>query len=242
MRKAFVLLMIIAAFLITGCSQDKSPDPDAYGNVTDIDGNTYKTIKIGDQEWMAENLKVTKYSNGDPIPNVTDSLSWCSLSTGAYCVYNNTASYADTYGYLYNWFAVDDSRKIAPEGWHVPTDDDWKELEIYLGMSQSGANSTGYREKDVGGKLKESGTSHWTSPNTGATNESGFTALPGGYRYSSNGDFLNMGYNASFWFSSESSNYYAWNRYLYYSRAGVRRTNYNKKNGFSVRCVRDKAP
>jgi uncharacterized protein (TIGR02145 family) len=123
--------------------------------VIDIDGNTYQAIKIGDQWWMAENLKVTHYRNGDPIPNVTDSTEWSNLATEAYCVYENDESIAETYGYLYNWYVVNDSRNIAPEGWHVPTDEEWKELEMFLGMSQSEANGTGWRGTDEGGKLKE---------------------------------------------------------------------------------------
>ena len=150
------------------------------GTVTDIDGNTYQTVKIGDQWWMAENLKVTCYRNGDAIPNITDGTTWASLSTGAYCEYNNDINNVATYGRLYNWYAVTDSRNIAPAGWHVPSDAEWKQLEMYLGMSQSEADATGWRGTDEGGKLKEVGTMHWNSPNTGATNESGFTALPGG--------------------------------------------------------------
>jgi uncharacterized protein (TIGR02145 family) len=137
--------------------------------VTDIDGNIYHTVTIGTQVWMVENLKTTKYRNGDPIPNVTGN-AWAALTTGAYCWYNNdAATYKATYGALYNWYAVADSRNIAPTGWHVPTDAEWTTLTTFLGG-----------ESVAGGKLKETGTNHWTSPNTGATNETGFTALPGG--------------------------------------------------------------
>jgi len=174
--------------------------PDSTGTVTDIDGNVYKTVKIGNQWWMAENLKVTRYRNGDPIPNITDNHTWVDLSTGAYCNYNNDISNVATYGRLYNWYAVDESRNIAPAGWHVPTDDEWKQLEIYLGMSPTEADETHWRGTDEGGKLKETGTTHWYSPNTGATNESGFTALPGGYRVS--GGFSSLGFGAYFWSST----------------------------------------
>ncbi|MBN1999215.1 hypothetical protein JW935_16775 [candidate division KSB1 bacterium] len=207
--------------------------------VTDIDGNVYKTVKIGDQWWMAENLKVTKYRNGDPIPNVTSNSEWANLTTGAYCNYDNNDSYVSTYGRLYNWYAVNDSRGLAPAGWHVPTDAEWKQLEMYLGMSQSEANETGYRGTDEGGKLKETGTGHWSSPNTGATNESGFSGLPGGYRFH-DGTFNVVGSSAYFWSASSAySGYYAWYRPLYCNRSDVYRSGNYVQDGFSVRCVRD---
>ncbi len=209
------------------------------GTVTDIDGNVYQTIQIGDQEWMMENLKVTHYRNGDPIPEVTDNGTWAGLTTGAYCNYNNDAGNGTIYGHLYNWYAVDDSRGIAPEGWHVPTDDGWKELEMYLGMTQAEADDTGLRGTDEGGKLKETGTTHWNSPNTGATNESCFSALPGGYRYSDNGNFYLISKYADFWSSSEYYSTYAWYRLLYYNSSVVLRYHYPKRFGLSVRCARD---
>lgn len=205
--------------------------------VTDIDGNTYQTVKIGDQWWMAENLKVTQYRNGDPIPNVTDGTEWSNLTTGAYSNYNNDANNAATYGSLYNWYAVNDSRNIAPEGWHMPSDDEWKEMEMFLGMSQSDADDTGWRGTDEGGKLKETGTAHWKSPNTGATNESGFSALPGGCR-SHGGTFYSLGL-AYFWSSTEYYSAAAWSRYLHFNSSGVYRLSNLKRYGFSVRCVRD---
>jgi len=208
------------------------------GTVTDIDGNVYQTVTIGSQVWMAENLKVTHYRNGDPIPHVTDSGVWSGLTSGAYCEYNNDVNNVTTYGRLYNWYAVDDSRNIAPEGWHVPTDEEWKQLEMYLGMSQAQADASGWRGTDEGGKLKATGTTHWSSPNTGATNESGFSALPGGGRYL-NGYFDTMGYLASFWSSTESGSYGAWGRHLSFSHSQVYRSDYSKRDGFSVRCVRD---
>lgn len=114
--------------------------------LTDIDGNIYQTVKIVDQWWMAENLKVTHYRNGDPIPNVTNNSDWGNLSTGTYCAYNNDNVNISTYGLLYNWYAVADSRELAPTGWHVPTDEEWKQLEMSLGMSDSEANDRGWRE------------------------------------------------------------------------------------------------
>jgi uncharacterized protein (TIGR02145 family) len=208
------------------------------GAVEDIDGNVYQTVTIGDQVWMAENLKVTHYRNGDPIPHVTDDNEWDGVSTGAYCEYGNDPANVETYGRLYNWYAVEDSRNIAPEGWHVPTDEEWKQLEMHLGMSQAEADGYVWRGTDEGGKLKEAGTTHWQSPNTGATNESGFSALPGGGR-SHYGHFLNMGYYADFWSSTESSSYDAWYRSLDCNDSQVFRYGFNKQFGFSVRCVRD---
>jgi uncharacterized protein (TIGR02145 family) len=214
-------------------------DSDCPPTVTDYDGNTYFTVKIGDQCWMAQNLKVTHYRNGDPIPNVTGDTEWSNHSTGAYCEYDNDPANVDTYGRLYNWYAVDDSRNIAPEGWHVPTDAELKQLEMYLGMSQAEADGTGWRGTDEGGKLKEAGTTHWLAPNTGATNESGFTALPGGLRYF-DGLFTNLGNYAYFWSSTEFSGDFAWYRNLDYYGSQVGRYYYfDKHYGFSVRCVRD---
>jgi uncharacterized protein (TIGR02145 family) len=214
------------------------PNCSPMGILIDIDGNEYQTIKIGDQWWMMENLKVTHYRNGDPIPNVTDSGEWVALTTGAYCEYDNALSNTAVYGRLYNWYAVDDGRNIAPEGWHVPTDNEWKLLEMYLGMSQAEADQVDGRGTDEGGKLKESGTYHWLSPNTGATNESGFTALPGGHR-DLNGMYNDMHLYAPFWSFTAWSGDEAWFRALLYLTPWIHRNYYNKKAGLSIRCVRD---
>ncbi|MFC1553371.1 fibrobacter succinogenes major paralogous domain-containing protein [candidate division KSB1 bacterium] len=215
--------------------------PPPTGTVTDIDGNVYETIIIGNQEWMVTNLKVTKYRNGDAIPKVsaTGYSSWTRLSTDAYCKNYSILAHPE-YGHLYNWYAVDDSRGLAPAGWHVPTDDDWKELEMFLGMSQTDADGGGYRGTDEGGKLKETGTSHWSNPNTGASNGSGFTALPGGFRSYVNGYFGFPDRYAYFWSSTEASSSSAWFRRLYYKNADVMRNSHDKREGCSVRCVRDK--
>ncbi len=203
-------------------------DSNFDGTVTDIDGNVYQCVKIGDQWWMAENLKVTHYRNGEAIPNVTDGSEWSNLTTGAWCAYNNDNGNVSTYGLLYNWYAVDDSRNIAPESWHVPTDEEWQTLVDYLGGSSV-----------AGGKLKETGTTHWYSPNTGATNESGFTALPGGYRDYNYGTFYNVGGYGYWWSSTGYSSSNVWNRILNYNNSDVYRNSHSKRSGFSVRCVRD---
>jgi len=202
--------------------------------VTDIDGNVYSTIIIGNQEWMAENLKVTHYRNGDEIPQGSG---WGALTTGALCWYDYDWSHVETYGYLYNWYAVDDSRNIAPEGWHISTDEEWIELEIYLGMSQLEAYIFGDRGTDEGGKLKEVGTDHWNSPNNGATNETGFTALPGGYRTFQQ-NFNGFGWHGRFWTSSTFNNQ-ALSRRLLYDTATINRYTANEKEGYSIRCVKD---
>jgi uncharacterized protein (TIGR02145 family) len=174
---------------------------------------------------MAENLKVAHYRNGDEIPTGYSDNDWTSLSIGAYAVYSGNSANVVTYGNLYNWYALDDNRNIALEGWHIPTDDEWQVVVDYLGG-------------DSGGKLKKTGTTHWSSPNTGATNESGFTALPGGYRVYG-GSFNYMGSFGYFWSSTETNTFSGWYRKLYYNSSEVYRVRNNKHYGFSVRCVRN---
>ncbi|MBN2709846.1 MAG: hypothetical protein JXR46_12440 [Calditrichaceae bacterium] len=204
----------------------------------DKDGNSYRVVQIGSQWWMAENLKVTTYQNGTTIPLVTDAGTWAGLSSGARCSYGINEDNIATYGLLFNWYAVADARDIAPAGWHVPSDEEWKTLEKALGMSQTDADASGDRGTDEGGKLKETGTTHWNSPNNGATNSSGFTALPGGYR-GSDGAFYVMGYYGGWWSSTEGSSADAWYRRLSYYSSDVYRSYGSKQSGFSVRCVRD---
>jgi uncharacterized protein (TIGR02145 family) len=198
------------------------------GTVTDIDGNVYTTVIIGTQIWLGENLKVTHYRNGDVLPNVTNGTQWNRLSTGAYCWYNNDeAAYKNVYGAYYNWFTVVDSRNLCPTGWHIPNDAEWTTLTNYLGG-----------DSVAGDKMKETGTVHWLSPNTGATNECGFTGLPGGSRYGT-GPFNDIGYSGNWWSSTAYEPHDAWFRYLLFNDGSVLKDWYNKGNGFSVRCVRD---
>lgn len=209
--------------------------------IIDIGGNVYQTVKIGDQWWMAENLKVTHYRNGDAIPNVTDGTEWTNLTTGAYCEYDNNSENVETYGRLYNWYAVNDSRNIAPEGWHVPSDEEWKQLEMYLGMSQSEADNTGWRGTDQGSQLAGN-ADLWSGDleNNTAFGSSGFAALPGGYRSGGSGYGGTQGtYAASFWSATEHGSLSAWSRELCYLYSGVGRGYSDKESGFSVRCVRD---
>ncbi|MFC1734135.1 FISUMP domain-containing protein [candidate division KSB1 bacterium] len=192
------------------------------------DNKTYTAVRIGNQCWMAENLVTTKYSNGDPIPNIEDSTQWIYLTTGAYCKFENSITIATIYGYLYNWFAVKDSRNICPSGWHVPSNIEWDKLSSYLG----GFNV-------AGGKLKESGNAHWSYPNI-ATNESGFTALPGGGRYGKGYCYFSDIYNeGDYWSSSERNYEDAWGRNMVHDVSNIEHMWYSKHAGISVRCLKD---
>lgn len=207
------------------------PDPNCCGVscggiITDYDGNFYRTIRIGDQCWMMDNLRVTHYRNGDPIDNVTDAGEWHTYGSGAYSDYNNDTTNACDYGRLYNWLAVMDSRNIAPEGWHVATDEDWQTLADYLGG-----------DAVAGGKIKMAGTAFWMSPNTGATNESGFSALPGGRR-NNWGEYLSINSEAGYWTSSDAGGY-GWYWYLTYDNSELVRDWLYGLYGLAVRCVKD---
>jgi uncharacterized protein (TIGR02145 family) len=196
--------------------------------VTDADGNSYATVSIGTQVWMASNLKTTKFRDGSAIPFVKDANSWLSIIPGnsACCWYNDAETNKATYGALYNWFTVN-TGKLCPTGWHVPTDTEWTTLATYLGGGLI-----------AGEKMKETGTSHWYSPNSG-TNSSGFTALPDGYR-NYVGQFMHLGSDGFWWSSTESSTTYAWEREIFFnSRDLYRNSNNDKRNGYSVRCLRD---
>jgi uncharacterized protein (TIGR02145 family) len=200
--------------------------------VTDIDNNTYPTIILGTQEWMAENLKVTHYRNGDLIPNITEGAQWNSLSTGAFCWYNNDVNWKDAYGGLYNWYTVADNRNVCPSGWHIPTDAEWTVLTNYLGGAVV-----------AGGKLKSTRTTpdispRWDLPNTGATNQSGFSGFPGGYR-EYDGAFNNNGQEGAWWGSTQGSSIGAYGRVLNFDNENTDRGNYFMKDGFSVRCLKD---
>ena len=201
-------------------------------NITDSEGNTYKTVFIGTQQWMAENLKVSKYSDGTTIPNITDNTQWQNNTTGAsWAYYNNDAANNAKYGKLYNWYAVskttNGNKNVCPTGWHVPTDVEWTVLTDYLG----GASV-------AGGKLKEAGTTNWNSPNTDATNMSLFTGLPGGYRYN-DGNYKDIGIFGIWWSSSEYSTSNVWYLALNSFYGGANRNNDDERGGFSVRCLRD---
>jgi uncharacterized protein (TIGR02145 family) len=175
---------------------------------------------------MVENLKTTKLNDGTAIPLVTDNAAWTALITPGYCWNNNNIANKAAYGGLYNWYTVN-TGKLAPAGWHVPSDAEWTTLATYLGGLTV-----------AGGKLKEAGLAHWQTPNTGATNETGFTALPSGYRNNS-GDFYNTGTFGTFWSSTANDATSGLFRYVYYQGADMVRKVDNKTYGFSVRCLRD---
>jgi uncharacterized protein (TIGR02145 family) len=213
-------------------------------NIADTDGNTYPTILIGTQCWTASNLKVTRYNDGTAIPlnntytSGTVSTVWEGLTTGAYTINNNessTGANATNYGFLYNWYAAagiitnggSPTKNICPTGWHVPTDAEWTTLTTFLGG-----------ESVAGGKMKSSGTTYWNSPNTGADNSSGFSALPGGLRYF-DGSFVGISLYAYFWSATEDGTSYARFRYLHNLVGNVYRSNDYKSFGFSVRCLRN---
>jgi uncharacterized protein (TIGR02145 family) len=210
--------------------------------ITDIDGNIYNTVMIGNQEWMAENLKVTHYRNSDPISTDYSNTEWSNLTSGAFSVYpwnNDGGAFAtcdgdcsEIYGNLYNWYTVDDDRGICPEGWHVPYVEEWEQLRNYLGGNE------------FGGVLKSNGTIQvgnglWYDPNSGATNETGFTGIPGGYRHY-NGDYYETGYHGFFW----SSTFYsltnsAYTYYLSYNNLNFSFNTQERNQGRSIRCVKD---
>lgn len=194
--------------------------------VTDINGNIYNTVTIGTQVWMKENLKATKYKDGSAIPLVTDNVAWSYLTTPGYCWHNNDSiANKNVYGALYNWYTVN-TGKLCPTGWHVPSTAEWISLGNFLGST-------------AGGKLKEAGTSHWQSPNFGATNETGFSALPGSYR-ATLGTFGTIGTTGFFWSSTEDNFSRPWIRTLSSSADYLNPSNlYYFQNGFSVRCLKD---
>jgi uncharacterized protein (TIGR02145 family) len=199
--------------------------------VKDIDGNVYKTVTIGTQIWMAENLKTTKYNDGTAIPLVTDDAAWVNrdsiaFTTRAYYWYDNDITYKNIYGALYNGYTVK-TGKLCPSGWHVPTDAEWSELTNYLGG-----------EGVAGGKLKEASITHWETPNTGATNETGFNALPGGYRFM-DGTFQLVNGGGNWWSSTDYNTERTWFRGMNNNIEFVIKGPLEKPNGVSVRCVKD---
>ncbi|NTW54999.1 MAG: hypothetical protein HGB15_09655 [Chlorobaculum sp.] len=212
--------LLFATLLMAGC-RGSGPK-----SVTDIDGNRYGTVKIGDHLWMSENLQVTRYRNGDPIPEVRDGAYWAAQTAGARCSYDNNAENGKTIGMLYNWSAVNDPRGIAPEGWHVATDKEWSELAEALGGDES-----------AGQALKAPG--RWSDPGSDSEKSSGFDALPSGARRDADGGFLMRGQFARFWTSTPASNGKVLARALGFYDNALRGGEVGPKNGFAVRCVKD---
>jgi uncharacterized protein (TIGR02145 family) len=221
MNKIFTVMTVMAVSASLFAQQGK-----IGAKIKDIEGNLYKTVTIGTQQWMAENLKVSKYSDGTTIPNITDNTQWQNNTTGAWSYFKNDAANNTKYGKLYNWYAVSKTN-VCPTGWHVPTDAEWTVLTDYLG----GAHV-------AGGKMKEVGTTSWSSTIWGSTNKSLFTGLPGGYRYD-DGDYSSIGLIGRWWSSSEGNATNAW--YIDLPNDGGMAYSYKdyKSFGFSVRCLRD---
>jgi uncharacterized protein (TIGR02145 family) len=219
--------------IMTGCWDENT--------VTDWDGNIYSTVIIGEQEWMAENLKVTHYGNGDQIQTGYSDSQWASLFSGAYAVYNDDSDNGEIFGNLYNWYAVNDERGICPDDYHIPSDEEWMELEMSIGMSYDEAHNEGYRGSNEGSQIAGN-AEFWYDGNLENNEDFGASfllALPGGYRESNNGIYLNIGTNGTFWSSSSVLSNTAWHRKLTYDNTQVFRLGSYMRHGFSVRCVRD---
>lgn len=213
-KSLFVLSFIINGFMYVVAQTSGA-------GVMDVDGNNYKTVILGKQEWMMDNLKVTKYRNGNPIPHIQDSTVWNAWNNGAFVFYKNDTKH----GVLYNWMAVTEQRGICPTGWHVPTNVEWDTLAKFLGGNEV-----------AGGKMKA--RLHWETPNEAATNESSFHALPKGM-YGINGSFNNVGKNAYWWSASENDKNSAWGREVGFNESGLYAGHGDKRDGLSVRCLKD---
>jgi uncharacterized protein (TIGR02145 family) len=223
----FLAILGIVLILASRCSKDSTTSQIPYGTVSDYEGNAYKTVPIGTQTWMAENLRSIKLNDGMQIVLVTDNNSWSNLTAPAYCYYgNDSTSYKYKYGALYNWYTVD-TKKLCPTGWHVPTVSDWTILKTYLGTDSL-----------AGGKLKDASSNNWNLPNLYATNSTKFTAWPGGYRFY-NGSYNNSGYSGNWWSSTAKSAAASWYFYLIYSDGKLGQNSYDNTYGFSVRCIKD---
>ena len=224
------------------CTSDLDGDGvcDPCSTPVSYQGYDYATVLIGDQCWFAENLRSENYENGDAIPEVSDNGAWSGLISGARCDYDNDASNAATYGRLYNWCAVDDARGLCPSGWHVPTDGEWMTMEMTLGMSEAEANDISWRGTNQGTQLK---TIYGWYNNGNGTNSSGFSGLPGSRREYT-GSFDSAEINGVWWTSSSSTgescfNGESWGRYLGFAFESISRDDFNKNDGFSVRCIQD---
>ncbi|MFZ4398982.1 MAG: FISUMP domain-containing protein [Bacteroidales bacterium] len=198
-----------------------------FWQCTDVENHNYATVDIGNQTWMAENINSTRFRNGDTIQNTTDNAAWNILTSASYCNFNNTTVNSDSYGKLYNFYVISDTRRICPLGWHIPSDTAWTEMTNYLGG-----------EYIAGNKLKETAATHWQSSNTASTNESGFTALPGGDR-GNGGSFYDKGNYGFWWSSNQDVSNKAWIRYMQSANGFVSRLSFGKNYGFSVRCLKD---
>jgi uncharacterized protein (TIGR02145 family) len=232
----FLFILIVTAAIINGCEKDKD---DPGGTITDVEGNVYKTVKIGSQVWMAENLKTTKFNDNSAIPNVSVASSWEILTTPGYSWYNNDIANKDTMGAMYNWYAANRSN-ICPSGWSVPSDSDFIELELHLGLPQNEIHTYGWHGTDQGSQMKS--TSGWIGGDGKATNSSKFSALPGGYRQS-RGLFSGMGLITFFWTADDDAYNNkpteAWYRRLDATETRIYKGTSAKAAGNYIRCLQD---
>lgn len=240
-KKVFIYPLLIIGFvliLFNGCKKDELS---GSSTVKDIDGNVYNTVTIGSQVWMVENLKTTKYRNGDPIPNIAGGDEWSNVKTGAQCNYNNDATIGNKFGKLYNWYAVNDSRNLAPTGWHIPSEDDWEILDNYVAAN---LGTSGALIKALASKTDWSDAS-MLGDDLSKNNTSGFTAMPGGYRSSYHGGFSWIGDYGAWWSSKEClyPKLSAWSRSMGDNDTGWSNEMfvdpYPMNYGLSVRCVKD---
>ncbi len=233
MKKIFYILTMI--ILITSCKKNSEPEPGTdvtFRVFKDIDGNVYDVAQLANIYYLKQNLKTSRYRNGDLIPQIISGAEWATLTYGAWCWYNNdSAKYAATYGKLYNWYAVNDPRGLAPTDWFI-LKDEGKQQENDFTFLSNAYGGDGF----AGGYLKDTGTLLWKTPNVGATNSYNFTGLPGGIR-GSNGGFGNVGAYGCFWSATED-NPGAFYRFLYYNATNFTKASADKRSGFSVRCAK----
>lgn len=230
-RKTITLCQVFtltAALFLNACqNSEREKTTGAAEIVIDIDGNKYHTITIGRQIWMADNLKVERFRNGDLIQNLKNGTEWENTTDPAYCYFRNEKKRNKSYGKLYNWHAVNDSRGLCPKGWHIPSDDEWQLLSDFLGGNEV-----------AGDKMKAIGFKYWAEPNPGATNQSGFTALPCGGR-DEYGEFITDKYGGHWWSTTADGSVDIWIRSIYFGYGSILRDSYHKNSGFSVRCVKN---
>ncbi len=223
-----ILAILVLTFLLS-CKEDNPTYPPTDNSVS---------VTICNKTWTKKNLDVDHYLNGDSIPEVRDPIKWSTQTKGAWCYYNNDPAMGAIYGKLYNWYAITDPRGLAPKGWHVINEIEWKLLEACMGMTASEIDEMGLRGIDEGGRLKDSSKTLWQSPNNGGTNESGFSVIPGGRR-DANGNFLDISKSVYLWSFPYGNSTGELGRYITYNSSRIGRDHFDKLNGFSVRCIKD---
>jgi uncharacterized protein (TIGR02145 family) len=238
LKWTLTLLLAVLAFTTFNSCKDKD-EPEVF-SVTDIDGNTYKAAKIGNQVWMTEDLRVTHYRNGDDIERLKGVSAYEVVNAPKYYfVYDDLDQNSELFGNLYTWDAIADSRQIAPAGWHIPSHAEWQEIQKSQGMSDQQISLVCDDQNDMGGKLKHTESSYWNSPNAGASNSSGLGLKGGGFRSPKSTGFVNFKKVGAYWSSTSFNSDDAWYRHLYNDKASLCSTHSSKKNGFALRCIKD---